>query len=295
MDLDEIADELYGLRQDEFTGARDKRAAEAKKAGEKELAKEIGALRRPTLGAWLINALARARPYLVDQLLQLGESMRRAQEELVGEELRRLSRRRTELIGDIERQAHEVAAAAGQRVNESMAGDLRSTFEAALADPEVASTVRAGRLTAGLSHSGFGLLDLTADEPRRAPARKQAEQAEPAPKGRARTDTEVKVPPGAPATPTAAERKQALAAAKQALADARAAAEEVRRRERATAGRVEKLDQRLARLEDELSGLRRERDEAVDELARLEAAAEAARDAVRESERELADVRGGSA
>ncbi|MDT7789635.1 MAG: hypothetical protein QOF58_8054, partial [Pseudonocardiales bacterium] len=47
MDLKPVADELYGLPPKEFTAARN---AAAKQADDKDLAKAIADLRKPTVG-----------------------------------------------------------------------------------------------------------------------------------------------------------------------------------------------------------------------------------------------------
>jgi len=78
VDIDAVADRLYSLRPDEFIAARDAEVAAAKKAGDREKAKMIGALRRPTVSAWLINALVRALPELTAELGRLGERMRQS-------------------------------------------------------------------------------------------------------------------------------------------------------------------------------------------------------------------------
>jgi hypothetical protein len=62
VDLESTLDELYALRPQEFTAARDARAAEARRAGDRELADRIRALRRPTLSAWAGNLLVRGSP-----------------------------------------------------------------------------------------------------------------------------------------------------------------------------------------------------------------------------------------
>jgi hypothetical protein len=76
VDLDTVADELYGLPPDAFTPTRDTRAADARSAGDRGLAAAITKLRRPTTGAWLANLLARERSDQVSELLDLGAEMR---------------------------------------------------------------------------------------------------------------------------------------------------------------------------------------------------------------------------
>ncbi|MGV9626683.1 hypothetical protein ACWDTB_08880, partial [Streptomyces sp. NPDC003487] len=112
MDLDTVADELYGLRPEDFTAARNARAAEARKAGDRALAGEIARLRRPSLSAWAGNLLVRERPDAVAPLLELGEGLRQAHRELDGGRLRELTRRQGSLVSALARQARQLAAEA---------------------------------------------------------------------------------------------------------------------------------------------------------------------------------------
>lgn len=57
MDLDSIAAELYAGSREEFTGRRNELAAQARKAGDRDLAARIKELRKPTSAAWLTNRL----------------------------------------------------------------------------------------------------------------------------------------------------------------------------------------------------------------------------------------------
>ena len=59
MDLDSVADELYGLPLDEFTTTRNEHAKQARDAGDRELADQIRAMSKPTQAAWLVNQLVR--------------------------------------------------------------------------------------------------------------------------------------------------------------------------------------------------------------------------------------------
>ncbi|MGW7821649.1 hypothetical protein ACWGLF_26740 [Streptomyces puniciscabiei] len=162
MDLDTVADELYGLRPEEFVAARDRRALDARKAGDQALAKEISALRRPSLAAWAGNLLVRRQPEEVQPLLDLGESLRRAHRELDGPQLRKLVRRQSEVIGALGRQARRLAAEAGRPVGEGIQREVEETLHAVLADPEAAREWAAGRLVKPLSATfGFPEADAT--------------------------------------------------------------------------------------------------------------------------------------
>lgn len=135
MELDAVADELYGLRPGEFTAARDRRAKEARAAGDRDLAERIHRLRRPTTAAWAGNLLVREQHEEVEALLRLGESLRQAHQELDGEQLRQLSAEQLRVISALGRQAQQLAADAGQRIGESARREVEQTLHAALAGP----------------------------------------------------------------------------------------------------------------------------------------------------------------
>jgi len=50
-DLAAAAEELYALSPGDFTAARDEKVAQARTAGDRDLARAIGALRRPVVSA----------------------------------------------------------------------------------------------------------------------------------------------------------------------------------------------------------------------------------------------------
>ncbi|NWF25835.1 hypothetical protein HW130_06075 [Streptomyces sp. PKU-EA00015] len=146
MDLESILDELYGLRPQDFTAARNARAAEARRAGDPRLAERIKALRRPTVSAWAGNLLVRRDPERVRPLLALGEGLRSAHRGLNGEQLRELSRQQHLLVSALAREARDLAAAEGQQVGESALREIEGTLHAVLADPAAAEEWAAGHL-----------------------------------------------------------------------------------------------------------------------------------------------------
>jgi hypothetical protein len=158
-DLDEeaVLDELYGLRPDRFTTARTQYAAHARQAGDRALAGRITALRRPTLAAWASNQLVRSHPEQVEPILRLGESLRRAHRDLDGRQLRELTGRQRALVHALTAQARQLAATAGQPLQESAVHEVEQTLHAALADPDAARRWAGGRLTRALSTT----VDLT--------------------------------------------------------------------------------------------------------------------------------------
>jgi hypothetical protein len=160
VNLDTIANELYGLRPEEFTAARDARAAAARRDGDRELASAIKKLRRPTPAAWLVNLLAREYSDRIVLLLELGSHMRQAQSALAAADLRRLSGERRTVVGGLVGDARDLARSAGQSVSEASWRELETTLEAALADADAGKAIQTGRLTTGMSYSGLGPVDL---------------------------------------------------------------------------------------------------------------------------------------
>jgi hypothetical protein len=193
--LEQIGDRLYALPPDQFIAARDEAVAAARKAGDRGTADAIGALRRPTVAAWLVNLLALRRPDLLDELFELGEGLRRAQHELQGDQLRELSSQRRGVVGALTAEAGRLAReemsgraqpepgfgggehaprsagraqpergfGGGEHAPRSAArrpdlplAEVEATLSAALADEEAAQRVRQGRLQRATSYTGFG-------------------------------------------------------------------------------------------------------------------------------------------
>ncbi|MGB9281214.1 MAG: hypothetical protein WCB57_14185 [Pseudonocardiaceae bacterium] len=147
MDIESVADELYSLPRAEFTAARDAAAQRAREQGHRELAEQIGVLRRPSTAAWLANQLAREHPDQIRALMKLGDALREAQRELQGEQLRRLSQQRHELV----QAAVQQIRAAGRPMSDAVTRELVNTFTAAVNSSAAAQAVASGRLTAALN------------------------------------------------------------------------------------------------------------------------------------------------
>jgi hypothetical protein len=151
----DFVSDLYALPPEQFIAARDEAVKQARAAGDRRLAAEIGKLRRPTVAAWVVNRLAQERPEMVEELLDLGEALRSAQRNLRGDELRELSMQRRALVSALAREAVVLARREHRRDNLPVA-EVESTLTAALADPDVAEMVRTGQLTRTVEYTGFG-------------------------------------------------------------------------------------------------------------------------------------------
>ncbi|MEU4801762.1 hypothetical protein [Actinosynnema sp. NPDC023587] len=154
--IDRIADELYALAPARFVAARDAHARAALDRGDKALAKEITALRKPTSSAWALNRLARFGAVELAEAVALGDQLRVAQEELRGSALRELGARRRVVLGSLVKLTEDLARDAGTPLASDAVQQVRSTLTAALADAVLAARIRAGRLVKPVDQSGFG-------------------------------------------------------------------------------------------------------------------------------------------
>jgi hypothetical protein len=149
MDLDAVADEIYGLTLKEFVPVRNQRAREAK---DKDVAKAISDLRKPTVAAWAVNILVRDAPPELTEALGLSEAKL---------DMRELGRKRKELLEALTYRTLELTGPLADATLEQ----VRGTIGAAMAEPDLASQVRAGRLTKPLEYSGFGAAEAFAPAP----------------------------------------------------------------------------------------------------------------------------------
>ncbi|GGU48390.1 hypothetical protein [Streptomyces lavendofoliae] len=274
MDLESVAEELYGLRPDRFTAARDARAAEARKAGDRVLADAVRSLRRPTLAAWVSNLLVRERPDEARSLAALGDGLRRAHHELDGERLRELSRQQHAVVTALARQARQLAADAGQPVGDPVQHEVEATLHAVLADPAAAGEWAAGRLVKPLSAPvGFdaALTDVSPERQRRrgADGREKAPDASPErERGKPERNGERKEQEerGRERDERAERERERREREERAERERRALREELRRAEEAARAREEERDRARADEERAREGLR-EAARRVEELA----------------------------
>ncbi len=160
-DLAAVAVELYALAPDEFTAARNDRAKAVRSDGGAELAGRIRQLPKPSAAAWVVNMMVSQRRDEIVQFLELGASLRAAQEELDPGELRELNRQRQQLLQALVRGSRAVAGKSGHKVSDSVAAEVEQTLRTAMARPEAAAAVRTGQLTRALSSDVLETGDLT--------------------------------------------------------------------------------------------------------------------------------------
>jgi hypothetical protein len=278
MDLSSAADELYAVPPAAFTARRDALVKQARAAGEADLARQVKALRRPTVAAWLVDRLALDGERGLEDLLALGERLREAQSRLDGALMRQLAEERNRLADDLASRAVDLGGApsSGEAPSatslEQAREEVVETLRAAVADPRAGLAVASGHLTKSLSYAGFGEVDITAAV---AVPLGQARQRVRPP--RAATQ---EVPPEAPADLSATRRDEA-AEREERAEQARAERERAEREERERAAREaaqrrwqearehrDRVQERVRGLEAELRAARAELAEAVDALDR---------------------------
>ena len=160
MSLEEVAAELYGLAPEDFTAARNARSARAKSAGDAELAASVRTLRKPTVGAWLVNQLVRRHPDDVERLFELGARLRAAQGTIGAAELRTLGSERRRLTGAVAEQAARIGMDAGRRVSRQVVDEVEETLRSAMVDPAAGAALATGRLVETFSSTGLEPVDL---------------------------------------------------------------------------------------------------------------------------------------
>src|SRR5262249_3351912 len=139
---------------EQFTQRRKELSDRARANGDREAARQITALRKPTRAAWVVNRLARAVPDAAGRLAGLAAGLRDAEQSRDGRRLRTASARRGALTDDLTGQAFAAAGIADPPPG--LREEVTGTLAAALADPEVAAQLASGTLTRAASWSGFG-------------------------------------------------------------------------------------------------------------------------------------------
>lgn len=166
------AHDLYGLPLERFVPERTALARELRRRGERDEAKLVASLGKPSVAAWAVNQLVRTQGRAVAGLFKAGDAVQHSQDQLLAgrgdaETLRTaLSRERaavdklTEIAqGLLSSEGHELSPATLQRVADSL--------HAAALDEEARAQVQDGCLQWELKHVGFTGAASAATPPRR--------------------------------------------------------------------------------------------------------------------------------
>ena len=156
-----IADALYAEPLTGFTAYRDA-AARSASADDKELAGRVKALKKPSIAAWAVNLLVRREGDQIDQVLELGESLRAAAESMSGDDLRALTRQRRQLTHALATTARDLAREHDVRLTDAVVDQVEGMLTAAMLDPVAAQVVRSGLVLTAFTSTGVSELDVEA-------------------------------------------------------------------------------------------------------------------------------------
>ena len=283
-----VADRLYAEPLPDFTPARD--AAVKELRSDKELAARVKALKKPSIAAWALNLLVRRDSTKIDQVLELGESLRAAAESMSGEDLRALTRQRRQLTHALAGTARDLAREQDVRLTDTVVDQVEGMLTAAMLDPVAAGVVRSGLVVTAFTSTGISEVDVDA-----VCAVPEAVGDEVAHRASATAATE-RQPPTLHLVPEddrvrrgAAQDKvddaaQAVDEARAELEDVDTSVRDLKARRLQLQGEIDELRRKLAALEDDV-------DSVDEDLEEAEGARDDAAVVLEEAESELAEAR----
>jgi hypothetical protein len=261
-------DELYGLPLEQFIPERGALAKALRQAGDRERAKEVAGMRKPSVAAWAVNQLVRAKRKEARELFEAGDALQHAQSELLeghgdGKALREAVARERHAVDELTVEARGLLSADGHELTAATLEKVSDTLHAAALDPEARERVEQGRLERELRHVGLGAFGAPIGGTAAPPRPRRAKATE---------DTAAKE-----AEEAERRRAAALKAARQAERDARRAAQRAERELHAAEARREDATTALADAEDAVAAAREQTErtataleEAAADVERLE-------------------------
>ncbi len=269
----DVIRELYSVPPNEFMAKRSELADAARKRGDAAAAQAIGKLRKPTVSAYLVNALVHDDTSVVDELSALGDRMRAAQDALDAGVLRELTTERRKLVDTLTARALKKAERTDPPA--ALRDEVSGTFDAAVADADIAA--RLGQLQRAEQWSGFGFLPT--GSPQLTVVRGGRDE-KPAKKTSAK-----------PKMSAADKRKQqrALSSARDAFAKAESTLDDANRTERQLGEQVRQLTRKLAKLQTQLDDARADLEQSRKDTAAAKSARREARAALDKAERDAPD------
>jgi hypothetical protein len=172
--------QLYALPLEEFVARRDELARSLRGEGERELAEQVKALRKPSVAAWVVNQLARQDRTRVGAMLEAGARLRAVHGKLLQggpvDAVQRATAAEREAVANLVSAAERLLADAGRGASPATLERVGETLHAAAVDEDVAQLVREGRLVEEQQATGFGAVEGMARPGTRAP--KQAAQSQ---------------------------------------------------------------------------------------------------------------------
>jgi hypothetical protein len=181
-ELETELDRLYALPPEEFIAARNELTSRLRKAGQKEAAESVRALRKPSIPVWAVNQLARLHRKEMDALVDAGERLRRAQERAFagegGEGVRATTADERAAIRALTKLGERLLAAESRPATKPTLERIAGTLRAAAVDPAASALLVAGRLPDEVESPGFSALASLAPPRRRGKTRRADERVD---------------------------------------------------------------------------------------------------------------------
>jgi hypothetical protein len=245
MDVEELIGRLYSLPLAEFTPERNRAERELRKAGRREQAEQVKALRKPTAAAAAANHLVHAHRVQVEAFLQTAAALRDAQVAGKGDLAEAAQAEREEL--------EKLVRLGGEAV--------RPTLQAAAVDDNTARDLLEARLVREPEPAGFGTL-LAHAPPR---ARNSSSRSQRRSAGANRTESK------SPATKAAPRRQREAKSVRPDDAVARRRLKEAERMLRGAAAKERQAQRHWTQAQRELAKAQASVEKAQHELDRLHA------------------------
>jgi hypothetical protein len=295
-------DTLFQLPLTEFTEARNALAARLKKSGRDDEARDVKAIAKPSIVAWVVNQLYWRRRKVFDRLVASGEALRRAQSaQLSGKpaDLREPLAARRETLSELARLAAETLKEASHNPAPDVMRRITTTLEALSIYGRSDQGPSPGRLTDEVDPPGFETLAAlvpsgntgvrrTGGQSTVVPFSRKADKTHPSKRGGSQK------PSKDAEKDREARQAAAKAAAQQAerdLRDARQIAERAEAALRKAAAQVKTAEQAKEAAEKRLEEAAAALAQARSDARRIASEAESAADAVVDAERALAEAR----
>jgi hypothetical protein len=180
--VDEEIDRLYGLPLEEFVPERDVLAKQLRVDKRREDANAVKALRKPSVAAWAVNQALRSNPDEKRALLEAGDALRSAQEDLVAGRsdaaaVREASEAERQAVGALMTAARGLAREKGF-LSQPVLDRVRETLHAAATDDGARAEVELARVSREHRPAAFGGLEAMAAPPtKRPPAKRPRKKA----------------------------------------------------------------------------------------------------------------------
>ena len=260
VDLDNDIDRLYTAPREEFVRERDALVRTLRKAGDRAVAAEVAALRKPTLVAWTVNQLAHKERRDIDLLLDAGKRIIDAQESSISKGGRAdLDAAQASLRRAISGLTAQASAILGPDAGRTTLTRVAETLRTAATAPAGRELLARGRLSEELSGTGWEIVAGFAPAPARAKSKRAGKQvdapADTAAKRAAEIQAQARRLRELKASLTAAEKRQRTASRQERAAAERL--EDLRAARSDADAEVESLADEIAAAEQALAELRR--------------------------------------